>query len=102
MVYVLWSQTLQCNRNHIRGMYTSKKKLAEGCAQGIVASPLEIFYWERWKINDFEGVMLWEWAYIPVEADVNILKYGGGWVPIKSYWGRNLVGLKRIEMEHEE
>lgn len=86
IVYVL--------ENHLEclGVYTSMKHLAKGVDYWMKEFPRNVLSWKEWQHNYIYEAFSWEWAYIPLGTKPSRFS-GGASIPLKKYWGHNLVDL---------
>jgi len=78
-------QSIDCH-----GVYDCKDKLYKGVDWWMKQNPNRILTYTEWVCNEFMSAEEWDWCYIPVGSDVKELAIGGGKVPRKSWWGKNL------------
>lgn len=83
------------------GVYDSVTAMKAGVDYWMKAEPEYSLSHELWEMNDPNGAVEWEWCYIPLSANLAKLKEGGGNVPNKSYWGKNIVDTKWESNEHD-
>lgn len=79
--------------NECRGIYTSESELKDGVKYWILQRPNENLYYAEWTINYAPEPNSWEWAYIVEGSNPHDLASGGGSVPERHFWGKNLVGV---------
>jgi hypothetical protein len=93
------------NRLECLGVYTSMRSLAKGVEYWMNESPKDRLHWKEWELNYILEALSWEWAYIPIGSRVSSIGSGGAMVPLKKYWGHNLVDLSNRGIRfhsHEE
>jgi hypothetical protein len=79
--------------NACRGVYSSLDQLKWGVELWMKERPLELLSYLEFRLDYAPEPYGWDWCYIPVHSQVKTLAKGGGNVPLKSYWGRNLVNV---------
>ena len=84
---------LQTSKGGCLGVYTSMKCLSDGVDYWMKESPRDTLSWLEYELNYSPEALSWEWAYIPLGSRTKRLSHGGGMVPLKKYWGHNLVDL---------
>ena len=77
-----------------KGIYTSEQSLKDGVEYWMLIAPNETLSWQEWDANYAPEPNSWDWAYIEPGALPYNLAQGGGSVPVRSYWGKNLIGLE--------
>lgn len=87
-VYILYTQSNVCC-----GVYSSFKMLKVGVDYWRKSLPEETLSYKIWELN-CEHRFEWDWAFIPKTEKKANLTTGGGAVPAKKFWGRNLIGIE--------
>ena len=49
-----------------------------------------------------DGVLSWDWVFIPVHAHPAFLSAGGGPVPKRNFWGKNLLKEQWYTLDDED
>lgn len=88
-VYILFGGK---DRSTSRGVY-SKDNLHLGVRYWMGIYPEETLAYEEWAVGYPQEPLGWEWCYISPNSNRDNLAAGGGLVPKKEYWGKNLVGV---------
>ena len=97
-IYVLINQKGQC-----LDIATSKENLAKIADFWIQANPQELLSYTEYLPNRQEGANGWDWVYIPLKGySPKRLAAGGGAVPMKKYWGHNLLTLPKLPCKYPE
>lgn len=88
---VIW--VLFGDDNVCKGVFLSEENLKNGVNYWMKKYPNECLFFEGWEVNNPKEPDSWDWAYIPVDSNVHELASGGGSVPLRKYWGQNLIGI---------
>jgi hypothetical protein len=102
-IYVLFATDRTEDDRMCRGIYDSEDSLKKGVDYWIDFDahrncPLTMSY-ELWELNKPEEPLEWEWAFIQTDDSITQLSAGGGSVPKREFWGKNLIGTKWFENE---
>lgn len=87
-LWILFGQEDEC-----RGVYTSEKALKAGVKYWMEVNPKETLAYQEWEANYPAEPNSWDWAYIAPDSIPYNLARGGGSVPQRIYWGKNLIGV---------
>jgi hypothetical protein len=87
-VWVLFGEEDAC-----KGVYLSEKDLKEGVDYWMKLNPKETLSYQEWQANYPYEPNSWDWAYINPDSVPHTLASGGGSVPQRMYWGKNLIGV---------
>jgi len=88
--------------NVARGIYSSKKELHNAVEYWMKEFPEQSLAHEEWEIDYKYEPFGWDWCYIAPNSSVKKLMAGGGMVPNKSWWGKNIVGVDWEEVAESD
>lgn len=77
----------------VKGAFLSEKDLKDGVDYWMKLNPNETLSYSEWTANYPAEPNSWEWAYIAPDSIPYALASGGGSVPQRHYWGKNLIGV---------
>jgi hypothetical protein len=78
------------------GVYSSLDNLRKGVDHWREFDPKICLAYLEWELNYAAEPNCWGWAYIPVNSRMATLKSGGGSVPQRVFWGKNLIGVEWV------
>jgi len=87
-MFVLMTQDGGC-----LGVYTDEQHLSDGVDYWMKERHYidKTLAYQNWQEDYIYEAFGWEWCYIAPNASVKDLRKGGGTVPQKKWWGKNLV-----------
>lgn len=100
--FVLLHSNQNSDNYRVLEVLNSLKELSTAVDVYIKYFPNSIFVHH---VIDGEETIFWDWCCIPFNADNTVLSAGGGSVPKKLYWGKNLVNNELDDndvIEYEE
>jgi hypothetical protein len=80
------------NFNCPSGVYSSYSELRKGTEYWMEKFTDQSLAYQEWEL-DCQDQISWDWCYIAPNSSVKKLMSGGGMVPNKSWWGKNIVGV---------
>jgi hypothetical protein len=100
-MYILMNDSSWC-----QGIFSSLETLRKGVDYAVKDwsrdPKFEHLAWYECDVDDETGPHTWDWAYISPNAKAEKLASGGGHVPMKKYWGMNLINIKWESMPEYE